>query len=107
MIEHRRDVLHNRYSTRRSRCVDDSRHQEPKPRSTVHLPLDHFQAVDMTLDGTVAPPFCHSRENSRFVSANAFGKSSYFRTGGRFTFHQPVTERPARAFAEHIRELIC
>ncbi len=29
----------------------------------------------MTFYGTVAPSLCHSREHSRFVSANAFGKS--------------------------------
>ena len=40
----------------------------------------------MTFYGTVAPSLCHSREHSRFVPANAFGKSSYFRTGRRFSF---------------------
>ncbi len=48
----------------------------------------------MTFYGTVAPPLCHSSKHSRFVSADAFGKSSYFRTGGRFTLDQPLTSVP-------------
>src|SRR5262249_13630507 len=73
----------------------------------IHLPLDCLQSVDVSLYRAIAPSFGHRCPHRRFVSANAFGKSSYFRTARRFAFHEPVTERPARALANQIRELIC
>jgi hypothetical protein len=85
-------AVHNNFS--QSCGIEDSRSQQDEPRSAVHLPFDRLQAIDVSFHRTIAPPLRHAREHGGFVAPDAFGKSSYFRTGGRFAFYQPITQRP-------------
>jgi len=79
----------------------DGRHhtlpQEPDARPSIALALEHLQAVDMALDGTMAPGERASRFDRREVVSQALGKAGERLKPARSRFGDPCLQGVAPA----------
>jgi hypothetical protein len=72
--------------------------QEPDARPSIALALEQLQAVDMALDGTIAPGECEARCDRREVFAQALGKAGERFNPARGRLRDPGLEGLAPAF---------
>ena len=72
--------------------------QEPDARPSIALALEQLQAVDMALDGTIAPGECEARCDRREVFSQALGKAGERLNPARGRLRDPRLEGIAPAF---------
>src|SRR2546421_8171275 len=68
---------------------------------TKHLPLEKFEAIDMSLHDSVVPRKSESRFHSGIVSTNPVDKTAQFSHMTRFGSFEPSVQCLHLAFFEH------